>query len=266
MSPACPAGAVDLHFRERGRGFPLLLGHGLLLDGGMWDEVAERLSGRFRVVQVDLRGHGRSLGPPGGVTLEDMAADVARLADALDLETYAWAGLSMGGMVGMRLALRADGRLRALALLDTSAEEEPQRALFEAWAESQRGRPMGEPEVRAFLEMACGTSFLATAPPALARLGTQMARNDPEGVYQATRAVLSRRSVLGALGSLRLPVLVLVGAEDRLTPPSRSEAIRDAIPGAELEVVPGAAHLSAVEAPGAVAKALEGLLLRAGLR
>ena len=139
--PHARVNGIELAYRETGRGPALILGHGLCLDGEMYLEAAERLAADWRVIRLDFRGHGESTKPRGALSLEDLADDVAALADALGLERFAYGGLSMGGMVGRRLALRHPGRLLALVLMDTAAEPEPQRELFEG---SQGGEEPAE--------------------------------------------------------------------------------------------------------------------------
>src|SRR5260221_8630787 len=116
-----PMKPVVLHVAEDGRGDAVVLVHAIGCDLGMWDDVAPALAKRFRVVRVDVRGHGGSPVPPPPYALAGLADDVARVLDRLRIERAHWVGLSMGGMIGQAFALGHASRLGRLVLANTTS-------------------------------------------------------------------------------------------------------------------------------------------------
>lgn len=200
----------------------------------IWDAQLPALGGR-RVVRVDHPGH-------GGASLADVH-DVGDLADrvlaAVDDDTFSFVGLSLGGAVGMQLALTAPDRLDRLVLACTAAR-------------------FGEPEQwreRAAVVRAEGLEAIADAvlarwfTPRFAGAGPYrdvLLATDPEGYARCCEA-LARWDVRDALGAVRAPTLVLAGAEDPSTPPETVELVAAGIPGARFEVIERAAHIPSVE-------------------
>lgn len=249
---------------DHGSGPTVVLWHSLLCDGSMWRHQVPALAARRRVLVVDGPGHGASAPPARDYTLEDCATVLLEVLDALGVERAALAGLSWGGMTAMRVALRAPGRVSALALLDTSADAEARLARIRYRAMAAIYRRFG---LRGFLERAVLDVMLAPSTrrerPEIGRELARLLRSwDRAGVGRAIRAVvIERPSIRHALGALAsIPVLVIVGDEDRATPPWRSERIARAIPGARLERVSGAGHLSALEQPETVTRLLDAFL------
>jgi len=258
--PHVHANGMDIHYVECGQGPALVMGHSLALDHRLYDPVVERLSQHHRVIRPDFRGHGLSTKPHSAYSLAEMTDDLVAFVDALALETFSYVGLSMGGMIGMRLALRCPERIRALALMDTSADVEPGRVAFEQWANMMRGRPASDSDVEMFLGISVSPAFLQANPPRLDVWRERLKANDPEGNYHAQMAVLRRDSVLERLGELEMPVLFVVGEVDSPTPQAVAEEMHRRVSGSALHVVPGAGHLTVVEEPQQVGAVLENFL------
>lgn len=244
---------------------PVIFGHSLLCDAAMWAPVVEPLSARFRTYNVDARGHGGSEVPTRAWTLWDEAEAWREILDALEIERVAVAGLSMGAMTGMRLALRHPQRIACLALLDTSAGREPlhmrltRRLMGAVVRRTGPIRPVITYAINRFFGRTTRRENTALVEAWRARI----ARGSTEGGYFATRAVSERDLILPQLGMIRAPTLVLVGEEDEGTPPWENEAIARAIPGARLERIPRAGHLPTLEQPEAVRRVLEPFLAEA---
>ncbi|HZU84799.1 MAG TPA: alpha/beta fold hydrolase [Polyangiaceae bacterium] len=250
-------------YEERGEGAAerpvVALLHGLLFDGGMFRAQVEPLAAFARVLVFDGPGHGKSEVPPP-FTLEDHADALMDAFDALDVRAAALVGLSWGGMVAMRVALRHPERVRALALLDTSAElEEPARRVkYRLFASF--GRRFGLP--KALVDHQLARVFFADRTlrerPELLDRFTRAANGFPrEGLARAAIAVLMRKTeVLSRLGAIRAPTLVLTGREDHATEPPYAERIAAGIAGARLVLVDDCGHSSTVERPDEVNAAL----------
>jgi len=254
---------ASVFVRERGTGPAIVFGHSLGFDGDMWRAQVQALSDRFRTLAIDFRGHGRTT-CAARFTLDDLADDVVHVLDMLGIERAVYCGLSLGGMVGMRLALRHPDRVTALALLNTSAEpEEPaRRRMFEAYNESTRGRTPDAEGAALMMSLMFSREFVA-AHAELAKLHhAKLLRPDfGDGRYYAARAVLARDDLRGDLPAIRVPTLVVGSTGDTAVPLVHARAIAAAIPNATLAILDGG-HMSAVERADDVTRAL-GVLLAA---
>lgn len=238
------------HTDSGGAGLPLLLVHGAAGSLRHWPEELRALPGR-RIIALDLGGHGGSP-PPGQTSIGAYARSVLGLCDALGIGAAAVAGHSMGGAVALTLALEAPSRVAAIALVGTGARLRVANAILEATADPATHA--------AFAEQSAAFAFGPGADPALRQAFVEGWRATPAKVAHGDFTACNAFDVLGRLAEVRAPTLVVCGTEDRLTPPKYAEALRDRIAGARLVTVPGAGHLVALEAPGAVAAALSAFL------
>ncbi|MET8810131.1 3-oxoadipate enol-lactonase [Streptomyces sp. NPDC004546] len=228
---------------------PLLLGPSLGTSYALWDAVAPELSAAHRVVRWDLPGHGGSapelIGP--GATVGDLAALVLALADALDIDRFAYAGVSLGGAVGLHLAVHHPDRLTSLAVLCSSAHF----GGATAWRErAQRVRGEG---MEWLVESADARWFTpGFSVPGLVRDHREA---DPEA-YAACCDALAAFDLRDRLGDIAVPTLLVAGKQDPATPPAHLREIADAVPGSTLVELPGASHLAPAECPRAVLTAL----------
>jgi pimeloyl-ACP methyl ester carboxylesterase len=241
-----PVGDYHLNVYEDGNGPPLLFAHSLTFDSSMWAHQVAALSSRYRVLRVDLPGHGGSGHPLCDYALEQMASDLIAVLDHFGIDQCGYVGHSMGGMVGMRLALAHPDRVHRLALLNTSAneQEEPLRSLFHEVNENSRGLMFSE-------------GFRATNPTVVAPYRKRLAEPpEGDGIYFAAKAVIWRTTVLDGLNKLAVPTLVMTSDIDTSVPASHSRDIAERIPGAELIELSGSGHLTPVERSEVVSSAL----------
>ena len=241
---------------------PLLtLSNSLAADHRMWEAQMPALVPDWRVLRYDTRGHGASSAPQGPYTIAGLAGDIIGLWDALGIETSVFSGLSLGGMIGKQLAIENGQRLRALVLCDTIARWPG--GVTAIWngrvraAQSQGMAPLVEPT----LERWFTAPTRARRPPELEPIAAMIAATPPAGFIGCAQAI-AKINFLDRLGTVGVPTLVIVGADDPATPPSAAQAIQAAIPGAELVVIEDAAHLANVEQPDAFNAALTGFLTR----
>jgi 3-oxoadipate enol-lactonase len=220
--------------------------HALGSDHRMWDAQVAAFAPRYRILRYDLRGHGASPVAPGETTLERLADELKHLLDELYIAQAHLVGLSLGGMIGQQFALRHQVRLRSLTLADTTSRAAPDApALIEARiAEARRGGMAAL--TLATLERWFTAGFRARRPEVVAAIGLAIRGTPLEG-YAACARVVARIALTPRLGVIRCPTLVLVGDQDRGTPPSEAEAIARAIPESRLVILRDAAHLSNVE-------------------
>ena len=233
----------------------LLLLHSLGSSLRVWDAQVDSLARGLRIVRFDLRGHGLTEVGAGPCTMEDFADDALAVLDACGVAAAHVGGVSIGGMIAQAIAARAPSRVRSLILCDTALAIPPP----EMWrARAQQVRAEGVAAVAdATLARWVGPAYLAS--PAGRGLRQLLLRTPREG-YAAAAEALATGDLTRTTRELRVPALVLVGELDPSTPVASAEALRDAIPGAELVVVPGAAHIPMVDHPDAVTDAIRGFL------
>jgi 3-oxoadipate enol-lactonase/4-carboxymuconolactone decarboxylase len=251
------ANGITVHVQVSGpeRAPVLLLLHSLGTNLHVWDDQEAALAGRFRIVRPDLRGHGLTAVPPGPYTIDAMAHDVLAIMDALGIAAAHVGGLSIGGMVAQSLAAQAPDRVASLILCDT-AMVIPPAEMWRDRAAIVRGKGL---ESLADAVMARWmTPGFCNQPPA-AGLRAMLLRTAPEGYAAAAEAIAAADLSL-ATNKLCVPTLVLVGERDEATPLASAEALRSAIDGARLEILPGAAHIPTVETPDAVSRAMASFL------
>jgi 3-oxoadipate enol-lactonase len=246
------ARAAEIAFDDVGSGAPLVLLHAFPLDRRMWWATASALAAHRRVISPDLRGFGETpLAAP--YSIADLADDLARLMDALGLSRATVGGMSMGGYVALAFAARHGARLEGLILADTRAGADS--------PEARRGRDeaialVEASGVQAYVERQIPRLLSPDASDALRAEVRALGRQTPDAVIAGLVALRERPDRRGELPLIACPTLVMVGAQDALTPPAEAAAMAAAIPGARLVELPGAGHLSCLEAPGAFAAAL----------
>ncbi|MFD7874417.1 3-oxoadipate enol-lactonase [Streptomyces sp. NPDC059766] len=228
---------------------PLLLGPSLGTSYALWDKVAPELSAGHRVVRFDLPGHGGSapdlIGP--GATVGDLAALVLALADSLGIERFGYAGVSLGGAVGLHLALHHPERVSSLAVICSSAHFNGAKPWQERAALVRREGLAG------LAENADARWF--TPGFSVPRLVRDHREADP-GAYAACCDALAAFDLRDRLGELSVRTLLIAGRQDPATPPAHLREIADAVPHATLVELPGASHLAPAQCPEAVLTAL----------
>lgn len=230
----------------------VMMSNSLGTDHMMWQAQTSALSGRFRVVRYDQRGHGATDAPDAGYTLEQLGNDVLAVADQLQLERFSFCGLSMGGLTGQWLGVNAGKRLNKLVLADTSARFPPP----EMWDE--RIALVSDAGMSAISDLTMERFFTKRfhkAQPATIEQFRHVFENmDPNG-YAGCCAALKVADMRDELRSITAPTLVISGEHDPSTPPERGAFITGEIVGAE-HIVLDAAHISNVEQPAAFSQAL----------
>lgn len=231
----------------------LVLSNSLGTTLDMWEPQVAPLAERFRVVRYDRRGHGRSPVAAGATTIDDLGGDLVELLDELALEQVSFCGLSLGGVVGMWLAVNAPERVERLVLCCTTASFAPRQGWVDR-AATVRADGMGA-IADAVLGRWFRPSFQDTHPDVVARFRALLVSTPAEG-YAAGCDALADADLTSRLGEIAAPTLVLTGADDPVAPPATGDALAAAIPGAVHTVVERAAHIANIEQPDAFTAAL----------
>jgi 3-oxoadipate enol-lactonase len=235
---------------------PLVLGGSLGTVASVWDPLLPAMTSQFRVVRYDHLGHGESDNPPGPYTIEWLGRAVLGLLDRLGLDRVAYAGLSLGGMVGIWLAANAPDRIDRVALMCTAA-----RVPAQPWWDRAAAVEAGG--IAAIAGPVAGRWFTphwASAHADAVRELRDVLEGLPADGYVACCAAIASMDLRPDLARIAVPTLVIGGAEDAAIPVEYQREIAEGVVGSRLLVLDDAAHLAPVQHPGTVAEALVGHL------
>jgi pimeloyl-ACP methyl ester carboxylesterase len=243
------AGAT-IEYDVRGEGPAVLLLHAFPLGLFMWDAQVEALAGTHRVVRFDARGFGGSPPGEGPLTMDQIADDAASLLDHLGEDKVILAGCSMGGYAAFAFVRRHQQRLAGLVLQDTRAGADGDEAKANRAALAAAVLADGASAAAgAFLPKLLGETTQRERPEVVTHLRGRILGTSAQGIANALHGLAARPDSSPTLAAVRVPTLVVVGAEDVLTPPAESKAMVAGIPGSRLEVIPAAGHLANLERP-----------------
>lgn len=256
---------ADLFYEDHRSGYetapyPLVLGHSFMCSTQMWAPIVPYLATTHRVINVDLRGHGRS-GPAGPCTIEDLAGDVLAILDHLEIERAVLFGLSIGGMAAMRVAARHPDRVAGLVLINTDAAPEIRRKVleYELLGTIVQLVPPKFLLPRITPKM-FGASVIRDRPEVVAPWHELWANMDVASTVNILHALLGRGDARPLLASVRCPSIVIHGREDRAIPLDRCMEVARLLPRSSFQIVERAGHLATLEAPEAITSAISPFL------
>ncbi len=251
-----------VRYLEGGAGWPVLLIHAFPLNADMWRPQIERAPDGWRLIAPDLRGFGsRAASVHPTPSMDAFAGDLTAFLDALEIDRAVIGGLSMGGYITFVLLRNAPERFSAVLLANTRAGADT--------AEGVEGRRKMSELVRAdgpravadqMLPKLLGSTSLRARPHLAAQVRAMIMGNSAEGIDAAIHAMMRRPDSTPMLGGIALPALVIAGEEDVLIPVADTEALGRDIPRSRLVFLPGAGHLSSLEAPEQFSLALADFL------
>lgn len=245
--PSISISGRSYFFEDRGEGVPLLLLHGFPFSSAGFAPQLENPPKGVRLLVPDHRGFGKSTLGPGISTMEAMADDALTLLDALKIDSAFIGGLSMGGYVAIALARLDPGRVKGLLLIDTQslADDEAGRARREAAAQ--------DVEMNGVEGLVAGMLpklFSAEASAELkSRVGSLMRAQSPVAVAAASRGMATRTDGKDILSRYAGPCVIIVGAQDGITPVDKAKLMQELVAGSTVEVIEGAGHLTNLERP-----------------
>ncbi len=254
-----------IHYVEEGDGPSVVFSHGFVMDHTMFAAQFEDLPETYRCIAWDMRGHGRSECPDGPWSMQDLVVDLIAFIEGTNAAPCHLVGMSIGGMIALRVAIQREDLVRSLTLIDTSAAVEDAATLtqyreFLALMEDADGIP--ESLARDTIGMFYAPQFLEQQSDAVEIHIDRETKLPGTAAIECMRILIDRDSALERLGEIRVPTLVIHGELDGAIAMGSAEEVVGGIPGAELIRVPEAGHTTPLEAPDVVNQALAGFFSR----
>jgi pimeloyl-ACP methyl ester carboxylesterase len=257
---------VSLHYRELGsRDNPTVVFSHLLgpWSSEVFDALVAELNPAFHIVTIDQHGHGES-GYRTRMTLEGMADDYYQLLTDLRLSKVIWVGHSVGGMIGMRIAMSRPELIGSLILIATTARLDPPELLQQTsqlWELFRDGHR--EDIVEPALPFLFSPATYKNQPDLVEQARNKLiTTGDATGRFEVARAVFTREDISEQIRTIKAPTLVIAGRDDPSAPPAEAEVIASQIPNSELRVLDDAGHMVVIEKPQHVARAIKSFLGR----
>ena len=252
---------LDIAYTDQGKGTPILFVHGYPLNKAMWEPQVKDLSTTFRVITLDLRGHGESSAPLWFSTMEMFADDIRALLDHLSIKKAVIAGFSMGGYVAFAFYRKYRDRVQGLVLADTRPQPDSPEGKQGRFKTAQTAQKDGAGAIaEAMLPKLLTPKTIETRQDLAQKARQMMAGTPVTGIAADLMAMAERLDSVPLLSEIQCPTLIIVGEQDGLTPPADAKLMAEKIKGAKLEMIPHAAHLSNLEQPEAFNQAVRKFL------
>lgn len=256
---------VEIAYTDQGKGTPVLFVHGYPLSKAMWDPQVKGLSSNFRVITLDLRGHGESEAPLWLYTMEMFADDIRALLDHLSIDQVVLAGFSMGGYITFVFYRKYKNRVKALILADTRPQVDSPEGKQGRFKTAQTAHKEGAgPIADAMLPKLLTPQSVQSRPDLVQNVRKIMTSTPVAGIAGDLMAMAERPDSVPLLSEITCPTLILVGEQDGLTPPADAKLMADRIKKSQLEIIPAAGHLSNLEQPDHFNKAVRKFLESVG--
>jgi 3-oxoadipate enol-lactonase len=241
---------INIHYHDEGEGLPIIFIHAFALNQTMWEAQVAALKNRYRCLTLDLRGFGHSDVADETSSMNQMASDVRELMRALAIDRAVLTGLSMGGYVALAFYRNFPEAVRALVLADTRATADNEEAKNNRLRSAEKALREGAAAIAdETTPKLLGETTLNNNAELVRRVHTIQSSNSPLGIAAAQRGMAARVDSTDLLAKIDVPTLVLVGSEDKLTPPAEAEVIHKGISNAKLLVIEKSGHLSNLETP-----------------
>ncbi len=247
---------LTVHFRQEGpEGAPALVFiNSLGCDLRIWDAVVPEFTSRFRVLRYDKRGHGLSDAPTGPYSIGQLAGDLLRLLNHVDIQEATLIGISVGGQIALEFAVRYPEQVNALVLCDTA----PKLGTRADWDERIAAVEKNglEQMAEAILARWFAPGFASRRPAAYRGYANMLGRMPVHG-YTATCAALREADLRQSLDAVQRKSLVICGEEDRAVSPEVCRQLAETLGPAAFKLIPGSGHLPCIEQPAALAEAID---------
>ena len=252
---------IDLAYSDQGQGPPLVLIHAFPLNRAMWEPQVQAFASHYRIITVDLRGHGESDAPMWCYTLEQFTDDVKALLDHLAISQATFVGLSMGGYILFAMYRKYPEMVTALVLANTRAQADTEEGKANRFTMAQIAYTKGIKAISdLMLPKLLSKASLENRSDLVDRLKKIIMQNQTSGIIGDLMAMAERVDSTSLLKKMTCPTLVIVGENDITTPPSEAKFMAEKIPQARLEIIPDAGHASNLEQPEAFNSAIQSFL------
>jgi 3-oxoadipate enol-lactonase len=252
---------AEIFYTVLGDGPDVVLLHAFPVNHRLWLPVAERLAVRYRVVLMDLRGHGESSTGEGPASMQKHAADILRVCHAAGVQKAVFGGVSIGGYVLFEFWRQSREQVRALILSDTRPQAdtgEVRAGRLQAAEQVEKNGP--DQFLDSLLPKLVGESTRRNRPDLVAAARAMMSQMTVAGIAAVQRGMAARPDSVSTLPTIQVPALLLFGEEDTLTPPAEAENMCRQMPRARVCVIPRAGHLAVFEQQDAAHEVLREFL------
>ena len=243
---------ITIAYSDQGTGLPIVFLHAFPLNRTMWAMQEKALSSQFRIITIDLRGHGESDAPLWRYTLDQSADDVRALLDHLAIQQALFVGLSMGGYILFAFYRKYAARVKGLILADTRAQadtEEGKDGRFQMAQTAYKKGPSAIADI--MIPKLLSPMTVQTKPDLVQQVRAMIEGNQISGITGDLMAMAERPDSVPLLAQITCPTQIIVGELDQATPPSDAKLMAENIPGVRLTIIPHAAHLANLEQPEA---------------
>lgn len=239
----------------------ILFIHGFPFNKGTWENQIGVLKERYRVIAYDVRGHGESMADTAQMNINQLSDDLFSFMDAIAVESAIICGLSMGGYIALSAILNQPARIEALILCDTQCGADTDQAKQKRMdvIDSVQKNGLTQYAHDSVQKLFCEAS-LVNKPNEVSSIEQTILRTSVETVVNTLKALADRKETCSRLHQINIPVMILVGQSDQITPPEVSQKMQDLIKGSTLQVIEKAGHLSNLENPASFNGHLQGFL------
>jgi pimeloyl-ACP methyl ester carboxylesterase len=254
---------AEIFYSSSGDGDAIVLLHGYPLSGALFERVRDSLDDTHRVITIDHRGYGQSSTPEPVESVSTYAEDALAVLDSIGVDQAVIGGMSMGGPILFEMYRQNPDVFSGAILIDTNhmPAGEIEQGIWNGTLDAlNNASDVGAIIPFLMPNMLTGETRLVSAPAQVDYLTAAIEQASVDGALGGAKVLRDRPDSTETLGSMDIPVLVVVGREDTLYPVAISQAMADAAPQGELAVIPGAAHAAVFERPDAVAEAIQNWL------
>lgn len=249
---------MTLAYGDSGSGQPIVFLHAFPLNRTMWAEQEAALSSQFRVITIDLRGHGESDAPLWHYNLDQTAEDVSALLDHLSIAQALFVGLSMGGYILLAFYRKYADRVKGMVLADTRAQADTPEGKAGRFQMAQIAYKQGPSAIAdIMIPKLLSPATIQTRPEIAQRVRTMIEGNQISGIAGDLMAMAERPDSVPLLKQIACPIQIIVGELDQATPPADAKLMAEQISHARLAIIPNAAHLANLEQPEAFTRLIE---------
>ena len=229
---------------------PIVFIHGFPFDHKMWDFQVDYFKKDYHCITYDISGLGESPAGDGQYTMEGFVDDLFNVVESLKLNKPVLCGLSMGGYIALRAIERNEEKIKALILCDTKSEADSNAGKINRAKGVKEINEIGaEKFAEGFVQRCFSEEFVKTNREEYEQVVMRSKESDPVGLKGCLLAMAGRTDTTGYLDKIKIPVLVLCGEEDQLTPPSVMKSMSDKIAGSLFHTIPKSGHVTPVENP-----------------